>query len=102
MLAEDILSLPRAQGLDEDVNVDPRYADLRGARELDAHLCDLKEMQIRDGLHILGRGPAGRAAQLVTLMVASRASRASDVQAAGCVAASAPWRSISGLAASIR
>src|SRR6202011_1103479 len=27
-------------------------------RALDAHLCDLKEMQIRDGLHVFGRAPA--------------------------------------------
>jgi cobaltochelatase CobN len=27
-------------------------------RALDAHLCDLKEMQIRDGLHVFGRVPA--------------------------------------------
>jgi cobaltochelatase CobN len=29
-------------------------------RRLDAYLCDLKEAQIRDGLHILGSSPVGR------------------------------------------
>jgi cobaltochelatase CobN len=27
--------------------------------KLDAWLCDLKEMQIRDGLHIFGKSPEG-------------------------------------------
>jgi cobaltochelatase CobN len=27
--------------------------------KLDAYLCDLKEMQIRDGLHIFGKSPEG-------------------------------------------
>jgi len=29
-------------------------------KRLDAYLCELKESQIRDGLHILGRSPSGR------------------------------------------
>ena len=36
--------------------------------KLDAYLCELKEAQIRDGLHILGQAPAGE--QLVSLIVA--------------------------------
>ena len=36
--------------------------------KLDAYLCELKEMQIRDGLHIFGRAPEG--AQLADLLVA--------------------------------
>ena len=34
----------------------------RHLRALDAHLCDLKEMQIRDGLHVFGRSPQMRSA----------------------------------------
>ena len=29
-------------------------------QRLDAYLCEIKESQIRDGLHILGRSPQGR------------------------------------------
>lgn len=36
--------------------------------KLDGYLCELKEAQIRDGLHILGKVPAGE--QLIDLMVA--------------------------------
>ncbi len=57
VIAEDILSLARAQRLDADVNIDRDTPDHEALRALDAHLCDLKEMQIRDGLHIFGRTP---------------------------------------------
>src|SRR5882757_9034267 len=55
--AEDILSLARAQRLDADVNVTRDTPTNDALRALDAHLCDLKEMQIRDGLHVFGRSP---------------------------------------------
>ena len=43
-------------------------------RRLDGHLCELKELQIRDGLHVLGRSPEG--GQQVDLLVAlARAPR---------------------------
>ena len=57
-IAEDILSLARAQRLDADVNVTRDTPTSEALRALDAHLCDLKEMQIRDGLHVFGRTPA--------------------------------------------
>ena len=57
-IAEDILSLARAQRLDADVNVTRDTPTAEALRALDAHLCDLKEMQIRDGLHVFGRAPA--------------------------------------------
>ncbi len=57
VIAEDILSLARSQRLDADVNVTRETPTDDALRALDAHLCDLKEMQIRDGLHIFGRTP---------------------------------------------
>ena len=57
VIAEDILSMARAQRLDADVNVTRDTPTGEALRALDAHLCDLKEMQIRDGLHIFGRTP---------------------------------------------
>eukprot|EP01035_Chromulina_nebulosa_P006231 gene6231-biopygen5285 len=57
VIVEDILSLARAQRLDADVKIDRDTPDTEALRALDAHLCDLKEMQIRDGLHIFGRTP---------------------------------------------
>ena len=36
--------------------------------KLDNHLCELKELQIRDGLHVFGKAPAGE--QLIDLLAA--------------------------------
>jgi cobaltochelatase CobN len=59
VIAEDILSLARVQRLDADVNVTRDTPTHEALRALDAHLCDLKEMQIRDGLHVFGCSPLG-------------------------------------------
>jgi cobaltochelatase CobN len=53
----------------------PRPAD-EAARDallqrLDAYLCEIKESQIRDGLHILGSSPQGRQ-QIDTLVALAR------------------------------
>jgi cobaltochelatase CobN len=60
VLADDILSLAQANRLDADINVTRDMPAHEALRALDAHLCDLKEMQIRDGLHIFGCVPADR------------------------------------------
>jgi cobaltochelatase CobN len=58
-LTRDILDVASRHGLDRDIGItDEMDEDTRLAR-LDAHLCDLKELQIRDGLHILGESPEG-------------------------------------------
>ncbi|MGL1544366.1 cobaltochelatase subunit CobN, partial [Vibrio parahaemolyticus] len=37
----------------------PDLDDDAALTRLDAHLCDLKELQIRDGLHVFGCSPEG-------------------------------------------
>lgn len=67
-LEGDILDAARRLGLDRDLDLD-RLAGTRAALgRLDAHLCELKELQIRDGLHVLGRSPEG--AQRADLLLA--------------------------------
>jgi cobaltochelatase CobN len=78
VIAEDILSLARAQRLDADVNVTRETPTNDALRALDAHLCDLKEMQIRDGLHIFGRTPAD--AQRNDLLVSIARLPRSDIK----------------------
>ena len=58
-LKREILTLTQATGLDQDAGLtgDDEEGDLA---KLDAYLCDLKEAQIRDGLHIFGQSPEGR------------------------------------------
>ncbi|MEM7642623.1 MAG: cobaltochelatase subunit CobN, partial [Pseudomonadota bacterium] len=54
-LRAEILSLARTTGLDVDAGMTGED-DLA---KLDAYLCELKEAQIRDGLHIFGQSPTG-------------------------------------------
>jgi cobaltochelatase CobN len=58
-LRKEILSLTSASGLDIDVGMEGDDSDADLAK-LDAYLCELKEAQIRDGLHIFGQSPEGR------------------------------------------
>jgi len=58
-LRREILSLSAATGLDKDIGMSGQDEDTDLAR-LDAYLCELKEAQIRDGLHIFGQSPEGR------------------------------------------
>jgi len=69
LLREKIVDLTRASGLDLDCGIDPDEPADEALAKLDNYLCELKEMQIRDGLHIFGESPAGslRDALLVAL-----------------------------------
>jgi cobaltochelatase CobN len=58
-LKAEILELARTHGLDKDAGVEGAEGD-RALVELDNYLCELKEMQIRDGLHVFMRSPQGR------------------------------------------
>lgn len=58
-LRKAILALTSATGIDLDAGMagDEQDSDLA---KLDEYLCELKEAQIRDGLHIFGTSPIGR------------------------------------------
>ncbi|MET0364927.1 MAG: cobaltochelatase subunit CobN [Sphingobium sp.] len=56
-LRKDILALAASQGLDRDAGASGDGDDALAA--IDNYLCELKEMQIRDGLHIFTRSPEG-------------------------------------------
>jgi len=57
-LRREILSMTSSTGLDKDAGLsgDDEDGDLA---KLDSYLCELKEAQIRDGLHIFGSSPLG-------------------------------------------
>ncbi|MBD3679924.1 MAG: cobaltochelatase subunit CobN [Rhodobacteraceae bacterium] len=57
-LRREILSLTSATGLDADAGLSGEDEEQDLAR-LDAYLCELKEAQIRDGLHVFGTSPEG-------------------------------------------
>ncbi|MDA8870736.1 cobaltochelatase subunit CobN, partial [Rhizobiaceae bacterium] len=58
-LRREIVALMAATGLDKDMGVAGQDGD-EALQRLDAYLCELKEMQIRDGLHVFGVSPMER------------------------------------------
>ncbi len=58
-LRRQILDLTRSSGLDEDAGFDKTASEDKKLQQLDTYICELKEAQIRDGLHILGQSPQG-------------------------------------------
>ena len=68
VLRDDILALTARIGLDRDLGIDRETESTQALVQIDRHLCELKELQIRDGLHIFGRSPEGR--QETDLLVA--------------------------------
>ncbi|WP_346896413.1 cobaltochelatase subunit CobN [uncultured Roseibium sp.] len=58
-LTRDILDVAARHGLDKDIGLTADMDETTRLARLDAHLCDLKELQIRDGLHVLGESPEG-------------------------------------------
>ncbi len=67
-LRGQILDLTRAIGLDRDCGIAESDDADAALAKLDNYLCELKEMQIRDGLHVLGETPTGD--RLTDLLVA--------------------------------
>jgi cobaltochelatase CobN len=58
-LAERILDIARSEGIDMDCGIAPEDGRDAALTKLDAYMCELKEMQIRNGLHIFGETPEG-------------------------------------------
>ena len=63
-LQRDILQLVRDSHIDRELQLDEQLDSDTDAAiwlpRLDTYLCDLKESQIRDGLHVFGESPTGR------------------------------------------
>ncbi|HEX2113824.1 MAG TPA: cobaltochelatase subunit CobN, partial [Alphaproteobacteria bacterium] len=57
-LAAEIRDLAATTGIERDCGIERADADVAALGKLDGFLCELKESQIRDGLHIFGRSPA--------------------------------------------
>ncbi len=59
-LRREIRALTSATGIDADVGVTPEDDEESALNRIDNYLCELKESQIRDGLHIFGASPKDR------------------------------------------
>lgn len=81
ILGEEIAGFAGAMRLDQDIELSARLPVEEQVRRLDAHLCDLKEMQIRDGLHVLGKSPGGQQRTELAVSIA-RVPRAGNAVAA--------------------
>ena len=62
-LSAEILSLSARIGLDRDVGINKSDDDSEALGKIDNYLCELKELQIRDGLHVFGESPQGNQAR---------------------------------------
>ncbi len=73
ILREDILDRAEALGLLDECAAGKDLSDDDRLARLDTYLCDVKDLQIRDGLHVFGRVPAAdrRAALLASLTATS-------------------------------
>lgn len=60
LLKKQILELIADIGLDQDAGISAGDDENAKLEKLDGYLCELKEMQIRDGLHIFGEAPVDR------------------------------------------
>ncbi|MEO1490848.1 MAG: cobaltochelatase subunit CobN [Pseudomonadota bacterium] len=58
-LRREIRTLVSAEKLDLDAGITPEMDEDAALQQLDTYLCELKESQIRDGLHIFGSSPLG-------------------------------------------
>ncbi len=68
VLASAILEQARTTGLEGDCGIVAGDETAAALHKLDGFLCELKELQIRDGLHVFGRSPEGE--RLHSLLVA--------------------------------
>ncbi|KFG70443.1 cobaltochelatase subunit CobN [Microvirga sp. BSC39] len=59
LVATEILERAQASGVAAACGVDDRTPMDEALTRLDAHLCDLGEVTIRDGLHVFGHAPEG-------------------------------------------
>ncbi|WP_456291551.1 cobaltochelatase subunit CobN [Pseudomonas sp. AK106] len=77
-LQKDILRLVRETHIDRELSMDGDANSDEDAAvwlpRLDTYLCDLKESQIRDGLHVFGESPTGRL-RIETLLAMVRVPR---------------------------
>jgi cobaltochelatase CobN len=74
LLAREIIDLAEKHGFAADIGLDQNTDREAALAKLDEHICDLKELQIRDGLHVLGE-PLQNRQRSETLVALARVPR---------------------------
>ncbi len=83
LLRREILDRAQAAGLMEESGAAQTADEDDQLARLDAYLCDVKDLQIRDGLHVFGRAPASeRRTELLQSFSASNPGLPADALAA--------------------
>jgi len=73
-IEHEIIELTQSTGLYSDTLIDDNDTTEIKLNKIDTYLCELKELQIRDGLHIFGKSPKGQ--ELINLVMSiSKTSR---------------------------
>ncbi len=91
LLRREILQRAEATGLLAESGVDQVEDESDALARLDAYLCDVKDLQIRDGLHVFGRAPTPDAREALCTAICAAAPQSDAVgigQALGACAAS--------------
>lgn len=70
LLQREIVALAKQNGLEEECGLTSDMSDEEAVAQLDAYLCDLKDLQIRDGLHVFGQRPERECAQETARLMA--------------------------------
>jgi cobaltochelatase CobN len=89
LLRREILHRAAATGLLAESGVDQLDDESDALARLDAYLCDVKDLQIRDGLHIFGRSPGVEARDALKAAICSSAPAADPDKVAQALDASA-------------
>ena len=76
-----ILELAGSIGLDQDCGISASDGSDDALRKLDGYLCEIKEMQIRDGLHVFGEAPQPARRNELLRAIARSVRGASDGEA---------------------
>jgi cobaltochelatase CobN len=76
MLRREILQRAEATGLLAESGVEQVEDESDALARLDAYLCDVKDLQIRDGLHVFGRAPPSAARDALQATVCAAAPTA--------------------------
>ena len=68
LLKREILERASSDGLLQESGAGPEWSEDDRLARLDAYLCDVKEAQIRDGLHVFGQGAPGEMTGLLAAL----------------------------------
>ncbi|GAB0115509.1 cobaltochelatase subunit CobN [Acidisoma sp. C75] len=95
-LRREILAEAGASGLLAESGVSPGTEEDAALARLDAYLCDVKDMQVRDGLHVFGQSPPPERRAALLAHLAAEPGSAARLDACGPAEAAALLAALDG------